>query len=129
MCVEPPVFTTAAAEFLDNASREFLTVLDQAPPLLDQCCPATSAWPQDAEVLAQLAAALLTAQQVRGNLNNGLPLACSKHHAQTWSAIETWLAHGHQFLRQARAAFPRPRPTAVLPQLPRRLPPGQALRG
>ncbi|MFF5537836.1 hypothetical protein ACFY71_36145 [Streptomyces cinerochromogenes] len=125
---EPPVFTTAADEFLDNAWWEFLTVLDQAPALLDQCRPATSAWPQDAEVLDQLAVALLTAQQVREDLNSGVPLSRTEHHAQTWPAIETWLAHGHQFLRQARAACPRPRPTAVLPQPPRRLPPGQARR-
>ncbi|MER6031541.1 hypothetical protein [Streptomyces sp. NPDC001851] len=123
---EHPVFTTAAGEFLDNVWREFLTVLDHGPALLDQCRPATSAWPQDTEVLDQLADALLTAEQVREDQNSGLPLARSEHHARTWPAIESWLAHGHQFLRQARDASPRPRPTAVLPQPPRRLPPGQA---
>ncbi|OYP14872.1 hypothetical protein CFC35_10450 [Streptomyces sp. FBKL.4005] len=124
--VEPPVFTTAAGGFLDNAWREFLTVLDHAPALLDQCRGATSLWPQDAEVLDQLAAALLTAQQVREDLSRGVPLARAEHHAQTGPAIETWLVHSRRFLRQARAASPRPRPTAVLPQPPRRLPPGQA---
>ncbi|MET9013908.1 hypothetical protein ABZX74_23765 [Streptomyces olivaceoviridis] len=79
---ESPVFTTAADGFLDKAWREFLTVLDHAPALLDQCRPATSLWPQDAEVLDQLAAALLTAQQVREDLSRGVPLARVEHHAQ-----------------------------------------------
>ncbi|MGX1134887.1 hypothetical protein RKD49_007077 [Streptomyces glaucescens] len=124
--VDPPVLTTAADEFLDNAWREFLTVLDHAPALLDQCRPATSAWPQDAEVLDQLAVALLTTLQVREDLNSGVPLSRTEHHAQTWPAIETWLAHSQQFLRQARAASPRPRPTVAVPQPPHRLTPGQA---
>jgi hypothetical protein len=124
--VEPPVFTTAVGEFLESAWREFLTVLDHAPALLDQCRPATSAWPQDAEVLDQLAVALLTTLQVREDLNSGVPLSRAEHRAQTRPAIETWLAHSQQFLRQARAASPRPHPTVALPQPPHRLTPGQA---
>ncbi|MEV6807769.1 hypothetical protein [Streptomyces sp. NPDC051132] len=116
---------TEAGAFLDRAWREFLTVLDHAPVLLERCRPAASFWPQDAEALGRLAAALLTAQETRDDLNNGV-LSRADHHQRAWPVIATWLTHSDSFLRQARAAAPCPPPApAPASPPPRALPAGQ----
>ncbi|MFC8708877.1 MULTISPECIES: hypothetical protein [unclassified Streptomyces] len=112
----------ATVALLAGAWREFLTVLDHAPELLDQCRPAASAWPEDATALGLLADALVEAQQVR---QAGADRA--EHHARVWPAIETWRVHTTPFLRQARAASPRPRSSRIAGHpAPRPLPPGAA---
>jgi hypothetical protein len=65
---------TATEEFLNNAWREFHTVLDHAPALLDRCRPTATPWPEDTDPLAQLADALGDAQTVREELTCGTPL-------------------------------------------------------
>ncbi|GHH29531.1 hypothetical protein [Streptomyces rubradiris] len=117
----------AGDAFLDRAWREFLTVVDHAPVLLDRCRPAASAWPQDAEALDQLAAALLAAEQVRDDLTRGVPLSRADHHQRTWPVIATWLTHSDSFLRQARAAAPSPPPAPALPAPPPRALPAHRL--
>ncbi|MGC0328117.1 hypothetical protein RKD23_001107 [Streptomyces sp. SAI-170] len=96
----------ATADFLDCAWREFPTVLDHAPAVLDRCRPATTPSPQDARVLDDLTTALLEASDTR---SSDVHLSRTEHHQQTWRAIEFWLAHADVFLRQARAASPRAR--------------------
>ncbi|MFE9905046.1 hypothetical protein [Streptomyces achromogenes] len=108
----------AAGAFLDRAWREFLTVVHHAPVLLDRCRPQASPWPQDAEALGRLAAALLTAQEICDNLNTGAVLSDDEHHQRSWPLIATWLTHSNSFLRQARAAAPSPPPAPALPPPP-----------
>ncbi|MGM9336012.1 hypothetical protein [Streptomyces murinus] len=114
----------AEGRFLDSAWREFLTVLDHAPALLERCRPAASAWPQDAPALLRLAATLKDAAGVRADLNSGGPISRAEHHARVRPVIETWLTHGERFLRQARACAPQPRSRVVVPASLRPLPPG-----
>ncbi|MFI7102755.1 hypothetical protein ACIBK8_25745 [Streptomyces sp. NPDC050161] len=113
------------AQFLDTAWREFLTVVDHAPVLLDRCRPAATPWPQDAEALAQLADAVADAAAVREDLSCGTPLTRPQRSARTWPAIENWLAHGASFLRQARSATPHPQPALKVSAPPLALPPGR----
>ncbi|MEV5506568.1 hypothetical protein [Streptomyces orinoci] len=107
----------ATAQFLDSAWRDFLTVLDHAPALLDRCHPTATPWPQDTQALTQLAGALSDAEAVREELAFGTPLARTERNLRTWPAITTWLTHSEPFLRQAQAATPRP------PARPARTPP------
>ncbi|MFD5111693.1 hypothetical protein ACFWNG_05150 [Streptomyces sp. NPDC058391] len=116
---------TATAQFLDGTWREFCTVLNHAPALLDQCRPTASPWPEDSEALPQLADALTDAQTVGEDLACGTPLTRPERNARTWPAIETWLTHSESFLRQARAAAPHPRPALTVSAPPRALPPGR----
>ncbi|MFF4714445.1 hypothetical protein ACFY2V_24025 [Streptomyces eurythermus] len=109
-----------AGAFLDRAWREFLTVVYHAPVLLDRCRPQASPWPQDAEALGRLAAALLTAQEICDDLTTGAVLSDDEHHQRSWPVIATWLTHGNSFLRQARAAAPSPPPAPALPSPPPR---------
>ncbi|MFH9612836.1 hypothetical protein ACH4MM_03545 [Streptomyces pratensis] len=64
----------AAEEFFDRSWRSFLTVVDHAPPLLDQCRPASSPWPQDASALSRLADAVDDAEALREELVCSGPL-------------------------------------------------------
>lgn len=116
---------TATAQFLDTTWHEFLTVTDHAPALLDRCRPAATPWPEDAEALAQLADTLSNAETVREDLALGTPLTPTERNARTWPAIETWLTCGEAFLRQARAASPRPRPVLTASAPPLALPPAR----
>ncbi|MCC2275568.1 hypothetical protein LKL35_09055 [Streptomyces sp. ET3-23] len=115
----------ATAQFLDSAWRDFLTVVDHAPALLDRCRPTATPWPGDTEALAQLADALGDAEAVREELAFGSPLARQERTARTWPAITTWLTHSEPFLRQARAATPHPRSALAVAAPPRALPPGR----
>ncbi|MCG0285418.1 hypothetical protein [Streptomyces sp. PSAA01] len=116
---------TASARLLDNAWGDFLTVMDHAPALLEQCRPATTRWPGDTDALAQLDAALSDAETVREELARGILLTRTERITRTWPAIETWLAHGERFLRQARAATPRQRSASAGSVTPPTLPPGR----
>ncbi|MFE5162958.1 hypothetical protein ACFRNT_31525 [Streptomyces sp. NPDC056697] len=116
---------TASARLLDNAWGDFLTVMDHAPALLKRCRPAATQWPGDTDALAQLAAAMSDAETVREELARGTLLTRTERITRTWPAIETWLAHGERFLRQARAANPRERSAPARSVTPRTLPPGR----
>jgi hypothetical protein len=70
------------ADFLASAWRQFLTVLDRAPVLLDRCRP-TTPWPKDAQALVHLATALLDAGTARKNQASGSPLTRTEHNART----------------------------------------------
>ncbi|WP_367435089.1 hypothetical protein [Streptomyces celluloflavus] len=115
----------ATAQFLDGAWRDFLTVVDHAPALLERCSPAAAPWPEDTDALARLADALGDAQAVREELARGTSLTRPELGARTWPAIATWLTHSEPFLRQARAATPRPRSALAVAAPPRILPPGR----
>ncbi|MBT2509205.1 hypothetical protein J7I98_25640 [Streptomyces sp. ISL-98] len=115
----------ATEQFLDSIWREFRTVLDHAPALLDRCRPAATPWPEDTGALARLAGALGDAETVREGLACGTPLSRPERNTRTWPAVETWLAHGEPFLRQARAATPHQRPALGVSAPPRALPPGR----
>ncbi|MFE0087667.1 hypothetical protein [Streptomyces sp. NPDC058991] len=115
----------ATEQFFDDAWREFQTILDHVPALLDRCRPTATPWPQDTDALAQLAAALGDAENVREELIGGTPLSLPERNTRTWPAIEAWLTHGEPFLRQARAAAPHQRPALVVSAPPRALPPGR----
>ncbi|MFD3580882.1 hypothetical protein [Streptomyces sp. NPDC058683] len=116
-------FGARTADFLDTAWRQFLDVLDHAPALLDQCHPSDTPSPQDADVLDDLAAALIDAERAREHGTGGLSRA--EHNRQVWPAIETWLTHADVFLGQARAAAPPSPAAAPSAALPRALPAGQ----
>ncbi|MFI0711330.1 hypothetical protein ACH4SK_11850 [Streptomyces inhibens] len=116
------VLGTSTEEFLDNSWRDFLTVLDHAPALLDRCRPATTPWPEDATALARLAGALADAEAVHEELAAGVPFTRGERNTRTWPPIETWLIHGEVFLRQARTCAPRVRNGLTAPALPRALP-------
>ncbi|MGJ5751609.1 hypothetical protein FB563_4046 [Streptomyces puniciscabiei] len=112
------------AQFLDSAWRDFLTVVDHAPALLDRCRPTATPWPEDTEALTQLADALGKAEAVREELAFGSPLARPERNLRTWPAITTWLTHSEPFLRQARAATPHARSALAVSAPARALPPG-----
>lgn len=111
-------------EFLDNCWRDFLTVLDHAPSLLDRCRPATTPWPEDATALERLAVALADAKATHEELAAGVPLPRGELVTRTWTPIETWLTHGEAFLRQAHTCTPRVRSGLAAPAPPLALPPG-----
>ncbi|OKI09413.1 hypothetical protein A6A06_01520 [Streptomyces sp. CB02923] len=113
---------TATAQFLDTTWREFLTVVDHAPAVLARCLPTATPWPEDAETLAQLTHALTDAEPVHEDLARGTSLTSAERNARMWPAVETWLACGESFLRQARAATPHPRPVLTATATPRALP-------
>ncbi|MET7795338.1 hypothetical protein [Streptomyces decoyicus] len=115
---------SSTEEFLDNSWRDFLTVLDHAPPLLDRCRPATTPWPEDATALARLAGALADAEALHEELAAGTPLTRGERVTRTWTPIETWLTHGEAFLRQAHTCTPRVRNGLAATATPRALPPG-----
>ncbi|WP_432141064.1 hypothetical protein [Streptomyces sp. bgisy084] len=115
---------TSTEEFLDNSWRDFLTVLDHAPPLLTRCRPTTTQWPEDATALARLAGTLADAQAVHEELAAGIPFTREEHVTRTWTPIETWLTHGEAFLRQARTCAPQVRNSLAAASPPRALPPG-----
>ncbi|MFD4592901.1 hypothetical protein [Streptomyces rubiginosohelvolus] len=100
----------ASEEFLDNSWRSFLTVVDHAPPLLVRCHPASSPWPADAETLSRLADAVIAAEDLGVEVTLGGFVAPRERRARAWPAIETWLADGETFLRQARVSAPHRRP-------------------
>ncbi|MFE5934222.1 hypothetical protein ACFQ69_02490 [Streptomyces sp. NPDC056470] len=117
------------AEFLEDAWLEFLTVLDLAPGLLDQCRPADSPWPEDAEALGHLADALTEAESIHEDLSDASPLSRRSMNARMWPSVESWLAHGTVFLRQARAAGTPSGPAVPLTPAPlKALPPAPAPR-
>ncbi|MBU5946472.1 hypothetical protein [Streptomyces sp. PAM3C] len=97
-------------EFLDHAWRRFLTVVDHAPRLIDRCRPADSPWPEDAAALSRLADALSDAETALDEEVHGSPVPAQERRARAWPAIETWLAEGEIFLRQARVSTPHRRP-------------------
>ncbi|MFE3645897.1 hypothetical protein ACFXOM_33820 [Streptomyces sp. NPDC059169] len=115
----------ATDQFLDDAWREFLTVLVHAPALLDRRGPTDTHRPEDTDALARLAGALGDAETVREELIAGTPLSRPERNTRTWSAIEAWITHGEPFLRQARAAVPHQRPALAVSAPPRPLPPGR----
>ncbi|MER0445786.1 hypothetical protein ABR738_14650 [Streptomyces sp. Edi4] len=104
----------ATEEFLDQSWRSFVTVVDRAPALLNRCRPASSPWPQDAAALTRLATALTDAEGLRKELLCGGPLRPQERNARAWPAIETWLADGEAFLRQARVSAPHRRPALAV---------------
>ncbi|MCP9213046.1 hypothetical protein [Streptomyces cucumeris] len=111
----------AATEmFLDHSWRRFLTVLDHAPTLLDRCRPATSSWPDDAAALSRLADAVIDAEALVDDMVHGGSVPEQERRARAGSAIETWLAEGETFLRQARISAPHRRPAlpVTAPALP-----------
>ncbi|MCP3821397.1 hypothetical protein NLX86_25865 [Streptomyces sp. A3M-1-3] len=118
----------ATEQLLDSTWREFRTVLDHAPALLDRCRPTATPWPEDTDALARLADALGDAETVREELVCGTPLTRPERNARTWAAVETWLTHGESFPRQARAATPQQRTALAVSAPPRSLPPGQPAR-
>ncbi|MEU9411670.1 hypothetical protein AB0E08_39065 [Streptomyces sp. NPDC048281] len=107
--------------FADRAWISYRDVLEHAPQLLALCRPETSAWPDDAAALAHLRAAIADSQeawQEDNTLTSALYAIPRTLHAHEWShvraqlgmsvlpAIESWLAYGDVFERQARAAVP-----------------------
>ncbi|GAA2920061.1 MULTISPECIES: hypothetical protein [Streptomyces] len=101
----------AATElFLDHAWRRFLTVVDHAPTLLDRGRPASSPWPDDAAALSRLADAVIGAEALVDETVHGGSVPEQERRARAWPAIETWLADGETFLRQARISAPHRRP-------------------
>ncbi|MCX5238870.1 hypothetical protein OG824_27075 [Streptomyces prunicolor] len=108
-------------DFADRAWLSFADVLDHAPLLLARCRPTATPWPQDAAALTRLREALAHSQDARNEWNDtrrdlyAIPRTLPAHE---WSrvrgrlglavlpAIETWLADGGTFERQARAAVP-----------------------
>ncbi|MFJ7997494.1 hypothetical protein ACIQ7D_10160 [Streptomyces sp. NPDC096310] len=108
-------------EFLNSAWRDFLTVLDHGPTLLEQYPHATTRHPENAGTLARLSAALTDAEAV---LADTTPRARHELNARMWPAIETWLTHGEQLLLQAQPTAPAAPPALPLYQPPRELPQG-----
>ncbi|MEV0446062.1 hypothetical protein AB0I84_29295 [Streptomyces spectabilis] len=111
--------------FTDQAWLSFRHILEHAPALLSRCRPALTPWPQDAPALDNLRAALTQIQDAREL--SGIPfstdggqLALSQSGASVLPAIETWLAEGEAFERQARAAVPGG-PVALATPSPRSL--------
>ncbi|MEU7646323.1 hypothetical protein [Streptomyces huasconensis] len=101
--------------FADYAWLSFRDVLEHGPVLLSRCRPAATAWPQDAAALERLRSALADSQEtrdedqeLRGVLFSvgGWKQARSRFGLAALPAIETWLADGEAFERQARAAVP-----------------------
>lgn len=108
-------------DFADWAWLSFTDVLEHAPLLLARCRPTATPWPQDAAALARLREALADSQDAYNEWNDtrhelySIPRTLPAHE---WSqipgrlglavlpAIETWLADGATFERQARAAVP-----------------------
>ncbi|MFI9039819.1 hypothetical protein [Streptomyces sp. NPDC053726] len=101
---------TATEEFLDHAWRRFLTVVDHAPTLIDQCRPSNSPWPEDSTTLSRLAEAVADAETLLDEVVRGSSVP-QERRARAWPAIETWLTEGETFLRQARVSAPHRRPT------------------
>ncbi|WP_435598673.1 hypothetical protein [Streptomyces anulatus] len=104
--------TPLSAAALGAASEEFLdnSVVDHAPPLLVRCRPASSPWPADAETLSRLADAVIAAEDLGVEMTLGGFVTPRERRARAWPAIETWLADGETFLRQARVSAPHRRP-------------------
>ncbi|MFE3389532.1 hypothetical protein [Streptomyces anulatus] len=100
----------ASEELLDNSWRSFFTILDHAPALIDRCRPASSPWPADAETLSRLADAVIAAEDLGVEVALAGFVAPQERRARAWPAIETWLAGGETFLRQARVSAPHRRP-------------------
>lgn len=100
----------ASEEFLDNSWRSFLTVVDHAQPLMVRCRPASSPWPTDAETLSRLADGVVAAEGLGVEVSLGGFVTPRERRARAWPAIETWLAGGETFLRQARLSAPHRRP-------------------
>ncbi|MFF7929189.1 hypothetical protein ACFZDP_50585 [Streptomyces mirabilis] len=96
--------------FLDHPWRRSLTVVDHAPTLLDRCRAASSPWPDDAAALSRLADAVIDAEALVDELVHGGSVSSQELNARAWPAIETWLADGETFLRQARISAPHRRP-------------------
>ncbi|WDF43520.1 hypothetical protein PBV52_45465 [Streptomyces sp. T12] len=101
--------------FADHAWLHFRDVLEHAPALLSRCRPARSPWPKDATALQRLRTALAGSQEVRDEDRelsgvlfsvDGWKQARSRFGLAALPAIETWLADGEVFERQARAAVP-----------------------
>ncbi|MFE9601577.1 hypothetical protein [Streptomyces hokutonensis] len=108
-------------DFADRAWLSFTDVLDHGPLLLARCRPTATPWPQDAAALTRLREALAHSQDAWNEWNDtrrdlyAIPRTVPAHE---WSqirgrlglavlpAIETWLAYGDTFERQARAAVP-----------------------
>ncbi|MCX4482319.1 hypothetical protein OOK44_38750 [Streptomyces cellulosae] len=101
-------------EFLDHAWRRFLAVVDHAPTLIDRCRPVGSPWPEDVAALSRLADALSDAETLLDEVVHGSPVPARERRARAWLAIETWLAEGEIFLRQARVSVPRRRPALAI---------------
>ncbi|MEU3008081.1 hypothetical protein [Streptomyces sp. NPDC006863] len=97
-------------EFLDSSWRNFLTVVNHAPPLMVRCRPTTSPWPADAGTLSRLADAVNAAETLANEVALGGSAAPRERRARAWSAIETWLSDGETFLRQTRMGAPHRRP-------------------
>ncbi|MFJ4973249.1 hypothetical protein [Streptomyces sp. NPDC088755] len=100
----------ATEDFLDSSWRKFHTVVDHAPTLMARCLPATSPWPADAGTLSRLADAVTAAEDLVDEVAIGGIWTPNERRARAWPAIETWLAGGETFLRQARMAVPHRRP-------------------
>nr|WP_145492047.1 MULTISPECIES: hypothetical protein [Streptomyces] len=103
-------FGASTELFLDHAWRRFLTVVDHAPALLERCRPASSPWPGDAAALSRLADAVIDVEGLVDEIVHGGFAAEQERRARAWPAIETWLADGEAFLRQARISAPHRRP-------------------
>ncbi|MEU0426122.1 hypothetical protein ABZ235_21390 [Streptomyces canus] len=100
----------ATEEFLDHSWRRFLTVVDHAPTLIDPCRPASSPWPGDAAALSRLGGAVSDTETLLDEVVHGGPVPSQERNARAWPAIETWLADGEIFLREARVSAPHRRP-------------------
>ncbi|MCC3779453.1 hypothetical protein [Streptomyces sp. UNOB3_S3] len=112
----------AEEAFADLSWFAFRDVLLHAPAVLERCWPADSAWPQDAAALDRLEGALARGQailsewttQLKGLRTTSRTLghestgagAKAERDARMQPVIETWLADGDAFLRQARVATP-----------------------
>ncbi|MGW7008981.1 hypothetical protein ACWGCW_41065, partial [Streptomyces sp. NPDC054933] len=123
--MDAAALSAATEHFLESSWQTFATVLDHAPALLDRCHPTATPWPEDTDALARLADALGDAETLREELACGTPISRPERAARTWPAIATWLAHGEQFARQARAATPQPRSAPAVAAPSRALPPGR----
>lgn len=121
----------------DFAWEEFRDVLTHAPALLDQCRPATTAWPEDAAALHRLREALAQGTGILADWNARLDdlrqtpaelpaetygEAKAERDARMLPVIEAWMANCEVFLRQVRAAAPL-HPLAAHNHAVRALPP------
>ncbi|MGW5119064.1 hypothetical protein ACWEQ8_27010 [Streptomyces noursei] len=102
-------------QFDDLARYKLRHYFMHAPALLDQCRPAQTSWPQDSAALERLRTALDQCAVVLGQRATVVTLgaavtadAKAGGSPQLRMVLNTLLADGDAFLRQARAATPPP---------------------
>ncbi|MGW1194509.1 hypothetical protein ACWD4B_01420 [Streptomyces sp. NPDC002536] len=120
--LDPSHLPELEEQFGDLAWYKLRNYLIHAPALLETCRPAQTAWPEDAATLERLHGAVaqgadiiaewgsLTMPGPTFTLHSDQAKAEAKARRNTLirPVIETWIADGDAFLRQARAAVPSP---------------------